>query len=234
MAWMKLVPHHSVRYLDYKVNIYRFAICMCQRYFICAFAPCVLFLFSQAAFPSETDQLLAGVKKIYLHNLLERDQMMALLSVELTQKGYAIAGDISEADAVLKGTHETEIIIDDSPHPKETNSERTHSTYVYELIARNNKRLWKTSFMHETLDYFRPDCRYYVIGQRVKSRYGAACRSSESYVGKNWHEAVEQCLGDGALEFQSDSGRDIRLATTSAGFSRFCVSATARRCISCG
>ena len=119
---------------------------MCQRYFICAFAPCVLFLFSQAAFPSETDQLLAGVKKIYLHNPLERDQMMALLSVELTQKGYAIAGDISEADAVLKGTHETEIIIDDSPHPKETNSERTHSKYVYELITRNNKRLWKTSF----------------------------------------------------------------------------------------
>ena len=77
--------------------------------------------------------------------------------------------------------------------------------------------------MHETLDCFRPDCRCYFIGQRVKSRCGAACRSSESYAEKNWHEAVERCLGDGALEFQSDGGRDIRLATTSAGFSRFCV-----------
>jgi|WetSurMetagenome_2_1015567.scaffolds.fasta_scaffold378117_1 hypothetical protein len=116
-----------------------------SRYFLLALEICILCSFLQVAFSGETDYLLAGTKKIYLQNKEEQSRLISFLSAELSQDGYVVVGEIPDADAVLVGSSEIEITLDDRPLYERTRQNSDTYKYKYALISRDDEELWKTS-----------------------------------------------------------------------------------------
>ena len=116
-----------------------------SRYFLLALEICILCLSLQVAISSETDHLLASTKKFFLQNRGDQSRLISFLSAELSQKGYVVAGEISDADAVLIGSSDIEITLDDRPPYERTRQNPDTYKYKYELMSKDNERLWKTS-----------------------------------------------------------------------------------------
>jgi hypothetical protein len=104
----------------------------------------IFFLFAQGSFAIDKEHLIAGVKRIFLQN--QGEQFQALLSAELSQKGYVITSEISDADAVLKGSGEIEVVLNDKPTYKERGKPLC-GRYRYVLMSMDKKKIWTISFV---------------------------------------------------------------------------------------
>ncbi len=126
------------------MNTFTGSECKLKLFFLLPF--CLLCLFSQAALSGEIDKQLAGVKTIYLQSKGEQTRLIGFLSVELSQKGYIAATDKTQADAILKGWGAiVEIVLDDRPPSERTRSDPDICKYEFELVSKDNLKLWQTS-----------------------------------------------------------------------------------------
>jgi hypothetical protein len=114
-------------------------------------------LHSSAAALDRADQVLSRVKRIIIlkdgfagfgagDTGKNKSLLLSLLSRELSQRGYTIASDLSGADAVLKGSCEVEVMLDD-----EGPRRRDIFKYKFQLVS-GDERLWKTSLTIHTLE----------------------------------------------------------------------------------
>jgi hypothetical protein len=96
-----------------------------------------------------TNHLLSTVSRIFIQKdglagmgVRESNKfpIVELLRQELSERGYVIVADSSEADAILRGTYTVQITLDEQD-PRNPDYHR----YKFDLITNTNERLWKTT-----------------------------------------------------------------------------------------
>jgi hypothetical protein len=124
--------------------------------FLSVVAFCIYALSSQSAVIGETKHPLAGVRNIYLEIAANSHPFVSLFPEELSSKGYVVVAEVSDADAVLKGTAECELLIDDRPYLRDP-QDPLKCKYVCELLTKTNERIWKKSVKISGTDFKRMD-----------------------------------------------------------------------------
>ena len=66
--------------------------------------------------------------------------IVELLRQELSERGYVIVADSSEADAILRGTYTVQITLDEQD-PRNPDYHR----YKFDLLTNTSERLWETT-----------------------------------------------------------------------------------------